>query len=81
MFRLKLKFGKNVPHIIYDGIIDPKTLDAQGNTLADKKICIQNNKNQSFVNIDAEHGFKSISRDLTKHDCTLEPVKIVRNEK
>ena len=81
MFRLKLKFGKDVPHIIYDGIIDPKTLDAQGNTLADKKICIQNNKNQSFVNIDAEHGFKGISRDIIKHDCTLEPVKIVRNEK
>jgi parallel beta-helix repeat protein len=30
MFRFKLKFGKNVPHIIYDGIIDPQTLDAQG---------------------------------------------------
>ncbi len=80
MFRFKLKFGKDVPHIIYDGIIDPKTLDAQGNTLAEKKICIQNNKNQSFANIDAEHGFKNISRDMSKYDCTLEPVKIVKNE-
>jgi hypothetical protein len=53
----------------------------KGNTLADKKICIQNNKNQSFANIDAEHDFKSISRDDLKHDCTLEPIKLVRNEK
>jgi parallel beta-helix repeat protein len=69
MFMFKLKFGKDVPHILYDGIIDPKTLDAQGNTLADKKICIKNNKNQSFANIDAEHDFKAISRDVSKHDC------------
>jgi parallel beta-helix repeat protein len=81
MFRFKLKFGKDVPHIIYDGIIDPKTLDAQGNTLSDKKICIKNNKNQSFANIDAEHDFKGISRDVLKHDCSLEAIKLVRNEK
>jgi parallel beta-helix repeat protein len=81
MFRFKLKFGKDVPHIIYDGIIDPQTLDAQGNTLADKKICIKNNKNQSFANIDAEHDFKGISRDVSKHDCSLEAIKLVRNEK
>jgi parallel beta-helix repeat protein len=81
MFRFKLKFGKDVPHILYDGIIDPKILDAQGNTLSDKKICIKNNKNQSFANLDAEHDFKGISRDLNKYDCSLEPIKLVRNEK
>ena len=81
MFRFKLKFGKDVPHIIYDGIIDPQTLDAQGNILSDKRICVKNNKNQSFVNIDAEHDFKGISRDVSKHDCSLEPIKLVRNEK
>lgn len=81
MFRLKLKFGKDVPHIIYDGIIDPQTLDAQGNMLSDKRICIKNNKNQSFVNLDAEHGFKGLSKDISKYDCTLESIKLVRNEK
>jgi parallel beta-helix repeat protein len=78
MFRFKLKFGKDVPHILYDGIIDPQSIDSQGNVLADKKICIKNNKNESFVNIDAEHDFKGVSRDASKHNCTLEPVKIVR---
>lgn len=81
MFRFKLKFGKDVPHIFYDGIIDPKTLDAQGNTVPDKKICVRNNKNQSFVNIDAEHDFKAISRDATKYDCSLESIKLDSNEK
>ena len=81
MFRFKLKFGKDVPHIIYDGIIDPQTLDYQGNILFDKKICIRNNKNQSFVNIDAEHDFKGMSRDMIKYNCTLEPIKLVKNEK
>jgi parallel beta-helix repeat protein len=70
MFRFKLKFGKDVPHILYDGIIDSQTLDAQGNTLSDKRICIKNNKNQSFANIDAEHDFKGISRDVSKYDCS-----------
>lgn len=81
MFRFKLKFGKDVPHIFYDGIIDPKNLDSQGNTIPDKKICVRNNKNQSFVNIDAEHDFKAISRDATKYDCSLESIKLDSNEK
>lgn len=63
------------------GIIDQQTLDPQGNTLINKRICIKNNKNQSFVNIDAEHDFKGMSRDILKYDCTLEPIKLVRNEK
>jgi parallel beta-helix repeat protein len=71
MFRFKLKFGKNVPHIIYDGIIDTQTLDFQGNVLPDKRICIKNNANQSFANIDAEHNFRNISKDISKHDCEL----------
>jgi parallel beta-helix repeat protein len=81
MFMFKLKFGKDVPHILYDGIIDPKNLDAQGITLTDKRICIKNNQNQSFANLDAEHDFKNISRDLTKYDCSPEPIKVGLNEK
>jgi parallel beta-helix repeat protein len=81
MFRMKLKFGKEVPHIIYDGILDPQMLDSQGNMSSNMKICIKNNRNQSFVNLDAEHGFKGLSRDVSKHDCTFEPIKLVSNEK
>jgi hypothetical protein len=68
LFRFKLRFGKDVPHIIYDGIVDVKN---------PAQICIRNNTNQSFANIDAENKFKHISRDAAKHDCTLQPVPAV----
>jgi parallel beta-helix repeat protein len=65
LYRFKLRFGKNVPHIVYDGIIDAKQ---------PAQICIRTNTNQSFANIDAENNFKNISRDVSKHDCSLTPV-------
>jgi parallel beta-helix repeat protein len=71
LFRFKLRFGKDVPHIIYDGIIDPKNLDSQGKVLADKQICIKNNKNATFVNIDAANGFKNKSKDIRLHECDI----------
>lgn len=75
MYRFKLRFGKDVPNILYDGIVDSKNLD--------RKICIKNNKNQSFVNMDAENGFKNKSRDVAPHDCiqkSLAAVTIVAQQ-
>lgn len=68
----KLKFGKNVPHIIYDGIVDKKTLDKNGQVKPESRICIRNNKNQTVANIDAQNGFKNINKDPKAFDCTLE---------
>jgi parallel beta-helix repeat protein len=76
LFRFKLKFGKDVPHILYDGIVDPATRDANGQVRADKRICIRNNQNQSVVNLDAEHDFKGISRDPAPFACDLPPLKV-----
>jgi parallel beta-helix repeat protein len=73
MFMFKLRFGKNVPNILYDGIIDDKN---------PAKICLQNNTNQSFANIDAANKFKNISRDAGKHNCSLPflpPAELKRN--
>lgn len=63
LYRFKLKFGKNVPHIVYDGITDAKQ---------PAQICIRDNKNQSFANIDAENNFKHISKDASKYNCVLQ---------
>jgi parallel beta-helix repeat protein len=79
IYHFKLKFGRNVPHIVYDGIINPKYKDAAGNLNPEYMICIQNNKNQSFANIDAENDFKNISRDITKHNCTLAAITMTNN--
>lgn len=76
MFRFKLKFGKKVPDILYDGIVDAKTVDSQGNVKSGFGICIRNNQNAKFANLDAANDFKNISRDLSKHDCTLEGLKM-----
>jgi parallel beta-helix repeat protein len=74
LFLFKLKFGKNVPHILYDGIIDPKTKNPDGTIKAENRICIKNNKNQSIGNMDAANGFKNVSRDLAPYDCSIEKI-------
>ncbi len=72
IFLFKLKFGKDVPHILYDGIIDPKFIEKDGNVSFLNSICIKNNKNQTVANMDAAHGFKNVSRQYTDlYDCTL----------
>jgi parallel beta-helix repeat protein len=77
MFRFKLKFGKDVPHILYDGIIDPKTKDESGNVKTAYKICIKNNKNESFANLDAENDFKNISKEIKNFQCEHERLKTI----
>jgi parallel beta-helix repeat protein len=75
MFRFKLRFGKDVPHIIFDGIENPE--------MKERNICIRKNANATFVNIDAANKFKNKSRDASPHDCerpSLEPVVLSANE-
>lgn len=69
MFRFKLRFGKDVPHILFDGIANKE--------MKDRRICIRNNTNQSFVNLDAENGFKNKSKDLTPYNCEQSPINPV----
>jgi parallel beta-helix repeat protein len=66
MYRFKLRFGKDVPHILYDGIQDKDNKN--------RNICLKNNQNATFVNMDAENGFKNKSYDITPHDCEQQPI-------
>lgn len=61
--------GKPMPDILYDGVIEPK--DGKPGTMADAKICLENNGAATFANFDAANKFKNISRDLKKHQCSL----------
>ena len=70
MYKYKLRFGKKVPHIQWDGIVDAKN-PAQ-------VLCIKNNKNVTFANLDAENKFKNVSRDASKHDCSMESLKMAK---
>jgi parallel beta-helix repeat protein len=69
MYRFKLRFGKDVPHIQFDGIVD--------NNNKARSICLRNNTNGTFVNIDAGNGFKNISYDHTLYNCEQTPIPAV----
>ena len=69
MYKFKLRFGKDVPHILYDGIEDP--------SMKDRNICLKNNTNATFANIDAVNKFKNKSRDMKPHDCDQQPISPV----
>jgi parallel beta-helix repeat protein len=66
MYKYKLRFGKDVPHILYDGIEDA--------SMKDRNICIKNNQNASFANIDAGNKFKNKSRDMKPYECEQPPI-------
>lgn len=68
LFKYKLRFGRKVPDIIFDGITD----DTRPNN---QPICVQNNQNATFVNLDAGHNFKKVSRGTSPYNCTLDPLK------
>ncbi len=69
LYRFKLKFGRNLPHIIFDGITNPTA----GNR---DVLCVRNNRNQSFANLDAAGDFKNITHSLSGFECELPPVAL-----
>lgn len=66
---LSFKLGKPFPDILYDGIIDSKKA-VNGNMPDNLRICLENNGEADFANIDAEHTFKNIDRDIKKYTCS-----------
>ncbi len=71
LYRFKLRFGKNVPDIVYDGILDAALVNSSGAYPDEKRICLRNNTGAGFANIDAANNFKRISRDAGTCDCSL----------
>ncbi len=68
------KFGKKVPHILYDGIQNPEWVDAGGQLKAAYRICVRQNENGTFANLRADKLglFKGkISKNLAPYDCAL----------
>lgn len=61
MFKYKLRFGRDVPHIMYDGIEDEQ--------MKERRICISNNVNESFADLDADNKFKGRNRDIKPFVC------------
>ncbi|MEM6763464.1 MAG: parallel beta-helix domain-containing protein [Bacteroidota bacterium] len=67
---LFLKYGRKVPDILYDGIVDEERAGEDY-----KVLCIRNNQNARFTNLDAANDFNNISYDLAPYDCSTESLK------
>ncbi len=79
---LFLKFGRKVPNIMYDGIVEKEFLNADGHLKPEHQICISNNTNETFLNLNANEGLKSYTTDKDGFDCkqaALEPAKLLNN--
>jgi hypothetical protein len=61
-----MKSFLHTPDIVYDGITDPARAQAE--------ICVRENGEVVFMNLDAAHEFASLSKDPRSVDC--EGVKI-----
>jgi parallel beta-helix repeat protein len=67
---IRQKFGKNIPDIIYDGIQDEINISpTTGRLLPEYQICIYDNAEATFGNLDAGHDYKGVTRDLTLFQC------------
>jgi parallel beta-helix repeat protein len=74
-------FGDKVPDLVYDGDVSARYKNNDGTIKDDQKICIKNNPNVTFVNLDMSGGNRHMSFDITKMDCTLpgwQDVKIIQ---
>jgi parallel beta-helix repeat protein len=74
-------FGDKVPDLVYDGAVNPAYKNNDGSIKDDDKICMRNNGNVTFVNLDMANGNKHMSTDMSKMDCTVpswQDVKIMQ---
>ncbi|MBC8311451.1 MAG: right-handed parallel beta-helix repeat-containing protein [Candidatus Marinimicrobia bacterium] len=73
------KFWRDVPDIVYDGMPDPQFIDSDGKILDGYNLCIQNNGDAEFVNLEIDKHFEKwyspfitkFSQDMTPFDCEL----------
>lgn len=71
-------FGDQVPDVVTDGAINPAYLNNDGSTKDDQKICIRNNGNITFSNMDLLNKGKGKTTDISKFDCSVAPVTEVK---
>ena len=69
------KFGRKVPDILLGGIFNEAHTDENGQLTDEFQICIQNNNNATFANLDAGNDFKGITTDMAVYNCAFGPLK------
>lgn len=64
-------YSNKVPDIVYDGASNPQYKNSDGSTKDDRKICIRNNAEATFGDMDLPGGGVHRSADLQRYDCSL----------
>ena len=67
---LKQATGQDIPDIVWDGVTVPGADDGA-------VLCISNNGEAGYVNLDAGNGFAAPSFDSTAHDCSLPSLSVI----
>ena len=75
-------FFRDVPDIIYDGMPDPKYIDSRGLTPDSRRLCITDNVNSKYLNLEIGKNFSSwyapfftdFVTDDNECNCTQEPL-------
>ena len=62
----------DAPDILFDGVINPNNPDDPSQT-----ICINNNGDAGFSNLDAENFFAGLNYDIAPHLCSHDPLTVV----
>ncbi|MEM8893792.1 MAG: parallel beta-helix domain-containing protein [Bacteroidota bacterium] len=70
-YLLLFAFWMDKPEILYDGITDPELGDSPDMASI---LCVQNNGNVGFANLDAFNEFANVSEDASIHDCSMQPL-------
>ena len=78
-----LKFGRDVPDIIYDGMPDPQFTNSNGEIFPERNLCIQKNSKTDFLNLEIDKNFEKwytpiftrFSQDVSPYNCELPPLK------
>jgi len=72
---LFLKFKKDVPDIMYDGVPEDDSMDENGQLKPDYRICVRKNGEAVFLNLNAKKGLKHYTTDSSLFDCSLEALE------
>jgi parallel beta-helix repeat protein len=75
MYRFVLRFGRQVPAVVYDGILNPAKIGPDGKYPLHYSICVRDNVNQSTAFLDAGNNFKGLKKGKDLFDCDFEYVK------
>ncbi|HRR08461.1 MAG TPA: parallel beta-helix domain-containing protein [Rhodothermales bacterium] len=73
---LMLKFKGKTPHVVYDGILNPALVGADGRYKPEYRICVEE-KNIRFTDLDAGNKFKALSHNPAHMNCRQTPLKMV----